>query len=117
MSKDTIEKIYAEVPEVHCKGLCTLACGPVLASPAEQARIVARCGSMPEPLHGSLTCSKLIDGRCSIYADRPLICRVWGTTRRLRCQWGCSPEGGFLPERQARKLLLRADKLPPTGQS
>lgn len=110
---DSIHRIYAEVPDAQCKGLCVGACGPVMMSAAEGAALTRKHGDVPEPLLGSLTCSKLVDGRCSIYSDRPLICRLYGTTRRLRCQHGCAPATGLMPERDARKLLLRAERLKP----
>jgi hypothetical protein len=108
---DSIEAIYADVPDAKCKGLCQRACGPVLASEAERRRIEERHGTFPVA-DLNLTCSKLVEGRCSIYADRPLICRLYGTTRVLRCEHGCGPRGGFMPERNAAKLLHRAGRLP-----
>jgi uncharacterized protein len=108
---DTIQKIYAEVPDARCKGLCHQACGPIAMSPAEQCAIAAKHGTAPEAVVGTLTCTKLSGTRCSIYADRPLICRLYGTTRQLRCQHGCGPAGGFMPERDAKKLLHRAQRL------
>ncbi len=33
----TLEQIYADVPEVHCKGLCWKNCTVILASDAEDA--------------------------------------------------------------------------------
>lgn len=111
---DSLHRIYSEVPSTNCKGLCVQACGPVMGTPAEVERITERCGSFPLPLaDGSLTCNKLDGGRCSIYADRPLVCRLYGATRELRCQHGCSPAGGFIPERTGRKLLQRAGRIQP----
>lgn len=112
---DSLHRIYSEVPSTNCKGLCVQACGPVMGSSAEVERIMERCGTFPLPLtDGSLTCDKLDGGRCSIYADRPLVCRLYGATRKLACRHGCSPTGGFMPERSARKLLQRADRIKPS---
>lgn len=98
---------------MHCKGLCQMACGPVLMSRAEEVRIIERHGSLPEPGPLNFACSKLVDGRCSIYADRPLVCRLFGMVRRMQCPFGCAPEGGFLRERKARKLIARMEKVVP----
>ena len=63
----------------------------------------------PRP-HLDLTCSKLQAGRCAIYSIRPLICRLWGATKRLPCPWGCKP-GRYLTEKESRALLARAERL------
>jgi hypothetical protein len=83
-------------------------------SEAEEAVILQKHGSLPEVVPGTiLICSKKIDGRCSIYEDRPLICRLYGSVDKFACPHGCKPTGGFLPERKARKLLARAEILSP----
>lgn len=96
---------------MHCKGLCSKACGPIAMSGAESRRIIQLHGSMPESSPESLTCSKLVEGRCSIYADRPLLCRIFGASRGLRCPYGCTPDGPLVSDREARKLFVRADRL------
>jgi hypothetical protein len=35
------------------------------------------------------SCELLVDGRCSIYQDRPLICRLYGVAEGLPCPHGC----------------------------
>lgn len=109
MSADSLAKIYAAVPEVHCKGLCQQCCGPVFMSATEERLIAAKHGSIPSYLP-NLRCDKLKDGKCSIYQDRPLICRLWGAVRRMQCPHGCRPKH-FLPDHDARALLDRADAL------
>lgn len=113
-----MRRVYAQIPDVQCKGLCHAACGPILMSRAESTRMRARGVEPPGLLDASaLRCSKLgADNRCTIYADRPLICRLYGTTRELRCPYGCTPAGGWLPDRRARKLISELDRLPPTTQ-
>lgn len=32
------------------------------------------------------------NGECMAYAVRPLICRMWGLTKRMKCPYGCVPE-------------------------
>jgi hypothetical protein len=108
--RDSIVRIYSEVPEVNCKGLCHRACGPIEMSVFEKKAIVEKHGNLPSVDH-NLTCSKLIEKRCSIYEDRPLICRLYGATRGLPCSHGCAPKAGYLPGKAARKLVHRAEKL------
>jgi hypothetical protein len=49
--------------------------------------------------------------RCKIYAVRPLICRIWGLTEKLRCPYGCVPVGGLIPDVEMYVLLNAADQI------
>lgn len=116
----SIDDIYAKVPDVHCKGLCHEACGPIMMSDAEQKRIQERHGFIPSaPIQriaftggvDAFTCSALKDGRCSIYEDRPLVCRLFGAVRGnplMKCEFGCK---ATLPDHKARKLLRQMGAL------
>jgi Fe-S-cluster containining protein len=115
MSK--LKKIYAEVPEVNCKGLCHETCGVIPTSRIENRIISERVGynfinRQVELIEekGCLTCPALVDNRCSIYKDRPLICRLYGAVKALRCPHGCTPKA-FLPERKSRKLIMKVQEL------
>lgn len=33
----------------------------------------------------------MVDGRCSVYVVRPLLCRLWGMVDKMRCPHGCVP--------------------------
>lgn len=39
-----------------------------------------------------LSCPHLVEAGCQAYAERPLICRLFGTTPRLACPNGKRPE-------------------------
>ncbi len=106
---DTLESIYSTIPKIQCLGLCTDACGPILASDAERRAITRAHGSFPSPLP-NLSCDKLSQGRCSIYNSRPLICRLWGVTREMQCPFGCVPER-WLTGSEAHALMVRAERL------
>lgn len=107
----TLEQIYADVPEVHCKGLCWQNCSVIECSEAEGARIAARHGSAPTFMP-NLQCDKLVNGRCSIYADRPLICRLYGAVKKMQCPHGCTPKR-FLSNREAYALMDEAERISP----
>jgi uncharacterized protein len=40
----------------------------------------------------NLSCPHLGDSGCQVYAERPMICRLFGTTPRLPCPNGLRPE-------------------------
>lgn len=99
-----LEGIYARLPKIECRGLCHEACGPVIGSREETARIEAttgrRLGVTP-----SLTCTMLgADKKCAGYSARPLICRLFGVVKAMRCPHGCQPER-WLSDREAHALL------------
>jgi Fe-S-cluster containining protein len=93
MSKDSkLRALYAAIPSFTCKPGCSDCCGVVpLAKPEWQAIKLA-----PRADHGSncMTCDYLIDNKCSVYADRPFLCRLFGatTSAKMRCPHGCGPD-------------------------
>lgn len=88
-----LRRVYRKVPKLDCRGLCRESCGPVFMAEAERDRIEAMTGE-PLPMVGDdLTCPLLTDdGRCSVYAARPLVCRLWGVADDMPCPHGCRPE-------------------------
>jgi hypothetical protein len=84
-----LEALYAQIPDVPCQGHCIEACGPLGMSAIEFHRIRR---ATPRRLVGkTVACPLLKDGRCTVYAVRPLICRLWGASETMVCPWGCRP--------------------------
>jgi Fe-S-cluster containining protein len=116
---DNLERIYRAVPSTNCKGLCTDYCGPIEMSATERDRIAARGVVIPPGVElintvvendlgiAGLACPALVDGRCSVYEDRPLICRLWGVVESMPCPYGCEPEGGLMMDSGAQILVNR----------
>ena len=100
-----LERAYAMVPDANCKGLCQDCCGPVIPSFAEESRIKERHGVEVAHDKATLTCTLLHEGRCDIYADRPLLCRLWGVVQKMPCPFGCAPDDGVMKRRDERKAL------------
>lgn len=99
-----LERIYAQLPKINCKKLCTAHCGPILCSELEEDRVEAR---LCKPLtfdETTLSCSALKGGLCSAYEVRPLICRLFGVAEGLLCPHGCVPER-ILSKEEARQLI------------
>lgn len=112
-----LDEIYAQVPAMQgCDGRCWTSClGAIGMTDAEHRRIrQAGYRIMDEDQAAALPethqCEALtVDRRCAVYGVRPLICRLWGTMRSLRCIYGCRPEGGrYLTDEEAYRLLYRA---------
>ncbi|MGH3402009.1 MAG: YkgJ family cysteine cluster protein [Streptosporangiaceae bacterium] len=110
-----LQELYDQVPRIpDCQGHCWLSCGPVPLSDRERQRIRAAGYRITDEDQAraqvqTYWCEALgPDGRCRVYAIRPMICRIWGTVESLRCPWGCMPEGGFMPDEQGYRLLVLA---------
>lgn len=84
---------WLKVPNIGCQGLCQKSCGPIGMSQKEVDRIAKNHGRTVTYDPDTLACSELDDeGRCGIYDDRPLICRLWGVAEEMPCVYGCVPE-------------------------
>lgn len=117
-----LDALYEQLPKIECRGLCWNSCGPIDMSDAERQRIrethdieivpfthvAAEMWDDDSPLH----CKALGPlHQCKVYEVRPLICRVWGIADSMRCDHGCTPEGGWMPDDQVMVLLMTAYKI------
>ncbi len=56
------------------------------------ARLPVKSDEEHEAALADLSCPHLTDNGCQAYAERPLICRLFGTSPRLACPNGKRPE-------------------------
>lgn len=101
-----LDALYARLPRLECQGLCADSCGPIPAGAAERERMERvrgrslRAAPQRTVVDGTIEvcheCSMMVNGRCSVYDIRPMICRLWGMTEDMPCPYGCVPEGGHL---------------------
>ena len=80
------------IPSFVCKPGCHDCCGPVTTSSEEMARLPVKSEAEHAAALADLSCPHLGEHGCLVYAERPLICRLFGTTPRLACQNGRRPE-------------------------
>ncbi|MDO9163945.1 MAG: YkgJ family cysteine cluster protein [Methylococcaceae bacterium] len=73
------------IPTFECKQGCHDCCGPVTASSEEMARFPVKSDEEHEVALAEYNCPYLGDNGCQVYDERPLICRLFGTTQRLPC--------------------------------
>ncbi|PUA20302.1 YkgJ family cysteine cluster protein [Glaciimonas sp. PCH181] len=91
----TMQKIRffrTHIPAFECVPGCHDCCGPVKASSEEIARLPYKSDAEHDIALADLSCPHLGDNGCQVYEDRPLICRLFGTTPRLVCPNGRRPE-------------------------
>ncbi len=113
----TLGHVYSQIPPVDCKGRCLDSCGPISMSRQEEARLLAHGVEIPSMAEAMAAlergedyyCPALIDGRCSVYDDRPTICRLWGATESMRCPYGCTPDDALTQEESYQLLRLAAE--------
>lgn len=115
-----LRAIWAKIPKmVNCKGKCAMSCGPIPIASIERGLVEERAGhnltTMNNPgvknTDGMMVCNMLTDaGLCSVYSIRPVVCRVWGTTKALACPLGCEPER-WLTDKEAFDLFAEVQAL------
>jgi len=110
---EALEALYAELPAMQCQGLCSDSCYSLGQTRLEQQLVRDRTGVELDLVQAPPTaCAALtMLNRCGVYDVRPMICRLWGMTAGMRCQYGCEPEGGFLTGRQTYEFLARVAEL------
>jgi hypothetical protein len=91
---DKLDAIYARIPGMNCKGLCQECCGSIGLTRLEQDRIQQRHGlRLPLMAVFEDQCPALDRaGRCTVYNDRPAVCRLWGAVPSMTCPHGCEPD-------------------------
>jgi hypothetical protein len=103
-----LDELYAELPTIACQGKCAESCGPVPMARLEWQRV---CRAGGERKGGpDLTCPYLEEERCSVYAVRPTLCRLWGVVDAMPCPWGCEPER-MLTRAEGNEFLRRAAEI------
>ena len=86
------------IPAFECIPGCHDCCGPVTASSEEMARLPVKSDADHAAALAELSCPHLGDKGCQVYAERPLICRLFGTTPQLACPNGKRPETMISPQ-------------------
>ena len=93
-----IRYLREHIPSFECEPGCHDCCGPVTTSSEEMARLPLKSEVEHEAALADLSCPHLGENGCEVYMERPLICRLFGTTPRLACPRGKRPEVMIDPE-------------------
>ncbi len=109
-TEDALLALYASLPHLECQRLCHGSCGPIVMSALEWDRLAEAHGA--RHCGDDLVCPHLErdSGLCGAYEVRPLICRLWGATERLTCQFGCQPDR-LLTDAEVEALVSRVEAL------
>ncbi len=91
-NREIIVRLRERIPTFECIPGCHDCCGPVTTSSEEMSRLPVRSDEEHEAALSELNCVHLGPNGCTVYGERPLICRLFGTTSALTCPNGCRPE-------------------------
>jgi len=91
-NRNIIVRLRENIPSFKCIQGCHDCCGPVTASSEEMSRMPVKTYAEHEAALSNLMCVHLGPNGCNVYEERPLICRLFGTTKRMPCPNGCRPE-------------------------
>ena len=102
-----IDQLRLQIPSFTCVPGCHDCCGPVTASSEEMARLPVKSDAEHDAALAEYNCVHLSPQGCTVYDQRPLICRLFGTTSSLPCPRGQGPEQLTEPavERQVHRLI------------
>lgn len=92
INSQKIQFFRARIPSFECIPGCHDCCGPVTTSSEEMARLPVKSDAEHAAALADFSCPHLSDKGCQVYTERPLICRLFGTTPRLACPNGKRPE-------------------------
>jgi len=108
--KERHEALYKQIPGFKCKEGCCDCCGPIPFSPWEWSRVSDKRKAK------SIDCPYATNGHCEIYEQRPLICRLYGTVKKMQCPHGCGPVA-LLSERQEVEIMKEYYHLMGAGNN
>jgi hypothetical protein len=91
-NRDIIARLREQIPSFECVAGCHDCCGPVTTSSEEISRLPAKTDSEHEAALDDLSCVHLGPDGCTVYGERPLICRLFGTTPSMPCPNGRRPD-------------------------
>lgn len=105
-----IRYLRENIPSFECEPGCHDCCGPVTTSSEEMARLPLKSEAEHEEALADLSCPHLGENGCEVYMERPLICRLFGTTSSLACPRGKRPEVMIAPkiERQIHQFMKQS---------
>jgi hypothetical protein len=110
-----LTRLYAVIPAMDCLPGCTACCGHTAWSRFEWYSLAPEVRANFNFFR--MGCDFVKNGKCSVYAKRPFMCRIFGTVEQSMQPWGQIKNAvgrcphGVAPEKrltaaQAKKLTL-----------
>jgi Fe-S-cluster containining protein len=124
VTTERLAKLYRKIPTFKCIEGCGSCCGVVPWAPEEFAVVRDRLPAGTKilefdddylvPMRPDSSVCPFFDHGCTVYDDRPFMCRLFGTARdwRLTCPHGRQPEK-ILTQRKAEGLRRQYTRALP----
>lgn len=96
--RETVRILREGIPSFECVAGCHDCCGPVTTSSEEMSRLPVKTDAEHALALEHYNCVHLGPNGCEVYQERPLICRLFGTTPRMPCPNGRGPEQMIEPK-------------------
>lgn len=107
---ERLKALRARIPDGFvCVEGCEGCCGPVVHSALEQ-RQIDKIGGVKQPGPGICDCHYLRGTRCSVFSERPIMCRLYGNTPLLPCPYG-GKSSKMLTMEETQEILTEYDAL------
>jgi Fe-S-cluster containining protein len=87
-----VDRLREQIPSFECVPGCHDCCGPVTTSSEEMSRLPVKSDAEHDAALDELSCVHLGPKGCTVYDERPLICRLFGTTPKMPCPNERRPE-------------------------
>lgn len=91
-NRKIIARLREDIPSFECVPGCHDCCGPVTASSEEMSRLPVKTDAEHAKALSHFDCVHLGPAGCTVYDERPLICRIFGTTPNMPCPNGRRPD-------------------------
>ena len=93
---EQIRKLYEKIPSSKCKDGCFRCCINTVQFTKSEERAMGGYRYAGQ-------CPHLKNGKCSVYENRPLVCRLFGASILLQCE-DCTPRR-YLTEQETAAIL------------
>ncbi|MGI6202202.1 MAG: YkgJ family cysteine cluster protein [Eubacteriales bacterium] len=102
MKMREIRELYKRIPASKCKDGCDRCCHNIIQfTPSEEA--------MMGGYRWDGQCPHLKEGKCAVYDNRPLVCRIYGTSELFQCK-DCTPER-LLSEEETLEIMREYNRI------
>lgn len=91
-NREIVDHLRDRIPTFECKPGCHDCCGPVTTSSEEMSRLPVKTDAEHDAALNEFNCVHLGPKGCTVYDERPLICRLFGTTPNMPCPNSCRPQ-------------------------
>jgi len=91
-NRKIVARLRKRIPSFECVKDCHDCCGPVTTSSEEMSRLPVKTDAEHDAALNEWNCVHLGPNGCEVYEERPLICRIFGTTPNMPCPNGRRPE-------------------------